>query len=213
MYRLHSLSVIILLCLACLAMWGVDASAQVATDYSFLCRRSGTIEITPEADSWQYEVGEGSAEELIISYSVGVQFGKKGSDCSYARLTLDKQQSVSSVSVSAKRATNSTATLQVFVGDVPIAMIRKAQHLTKNCRQKWTPSLSLPRNRSKETFLSDLSKICQKPRATCPMPFTFIQPLLLRPTASTCWLAQRGLQLATRQRLSRCRKACAAALL
>ena len=120
MYRLHSLSVIILLCLACLAMWGVDASAQVATDYTFLCKRSGTIEITPEADSWQYEVGEGSAEELIISYSVGVQFGKKGSDCSYACLTLDKQQSVSSVSVLAKRTTNSTATLQVFVGDVPL---------------------------------------------------------------------------------------------
>lgn len=120
MYRLHSLSVIILLCLVCLAMRGGGAFAQAATDYTFLCKRSGTIEITPEADSWQYEVGEGSAEELIISYSVGVQFGKKGSDCSYARLTLNKQQSVSSVSVSAKRATNSTATLQVFVGNVPL---------------------------------------------------------------------------------------------
>lgn len=120
MYRPRSLSVIILLCLVCQAMRGGDAFAQAATDYSFLCRRSGTIEIIPEADSWQYEVGEGSAEELIISYSVGVQFGKKGSDCSYARLTLEKQQSVSSVSVSAKRATNSTATLQVFVGDVPL---------------------------------------------------------------------------------------------
>lgn len=120
MYRIPSPFAKILLCFLSMVMQGGYAFAQVETEYSFLCKRSGTIEITPEADSWQYEVGEGSAEELIISYSVGVQFGKKGSDCSYARLTLDKQQSVSSVSVSAKRATNSTATLQVFVGDVPL---------------------------------------------------------------------------------------------
>ena len=120
MYRIPSPFEKILLCFLCMVMQGGYAFAQVETEYSFLCKRSGTIEITPEADSWRYEVGEGSAEELILSYANGVQFGKKGSDCSYARLTLDKQQSVSSVSVTAKRTTNSTTTLQVFVGDVPL---------------------------------------------------------------------------------------------
>ncbi|MGM9692725.1 MAG: hypothetical protein ACI3X6_05875 [Alloprevotella sp.] len=145
----------ILLCFLCVAMQGGYASAQVETEYSFLCKRSGVIEISPEADSWRYEVGEGIAEELILSYAVGVQFGKKGSDCSYARLTLDKQQSVSSVRVAAKRTTNSTATLQVFVGDVPLGgpqeLPTKMDTLTFSAPQPLEGSVSI-------RFEQDLSK-------------------------------------------------------
>ena len=110
----------IILAIISFAVPGIAAYAQETVEYKFSCGRSGTLEVSPDADLWQWEVGEGSAKDLIVSVSTGVQFGKKGYDCTYARLTLNKPQTVTAVTVSASRMTNSTATIQVFVGDQPL---------------------------------------------------------------------------------------------
>ena len=110
----------IILAIISFAVPGIAAYAQETVEYKFSCGRSGTLEVSPDADLWQWEVGEGSAKDLIVSVSTGVQFGKKGYDCTYARLTLNKPQTVTAVTVSASRMTNSMATIQVFVGDEPL---------------------------------------------------------------------------------------------
>ena len=96
----------IILAIISFAVPGIAAYAQETVEYKFSCGRSGTLEVSPDADLWQWKVGEGSAKDLIVSVSTGVQFGKKGYDCTYARLTLNKPQTVTAVTVSASRMTH-----------------------------------------------------------------------------------------------------------
>lgn len=105
------------LCLWIIA-WRV--AAQEVKDYTFGCTNSGVISVSPNDGAWRYSVGKGSAEDLIISTGGGVQFGKKGNDCDYAELVRDAMIGVTQVIVTAYRTTNSTATLQVSVGGVPL---------------------------------------------------------------------------------------------
>ena len=96
----------IILAIISFAVPGIAAYAQENALYKFSRDHSGTLEISPDADLWQWEVGEGSAKDLIVSVSTGVQFGKKGYDGTYARLTLNKPQTVTAVTVSASRMTH-----------------------------------------------------------------------------------------------------------